>query len=51
MFKLKRKIEYIHITLNDTAYKLLVRQTLQYALTVCDPIQQNNKHRVCVKRL
>ena len=43
---LKRNLNINNTTIKETAYKSLVRPTLEYASTVWDPYQQNNKNRL-----
>jgi hypothetical protein len=43
---LKRNLNIDNSKIKETAYKSLVRPTVEYASSVWDPYHQNNKHRL-----
>ena len=43
---LKRNLNINNTRIKETAYKSLVRPTVEYASSVWDPYQQNDKHRL-----
>ena len=47
---LKRNLNISNSNLKEKAYQSLVRPTLEYASTTWNPHQQNNKHRIILRR-